>query len=122
MDTRTLVEYIKQTLEFFKERDKTTIELVNEIRGYLKTLTEEENLLRGYQLADRDDTGTIRYFGYVRKDGAWLILKEDITAAVRTRRWAKGDEIKRKTEAERGYATAWSNRVGLAYFLFFEVF
>jgi len=98
--------------------NKDILDLVKEISERLKKLLEERNVLDAYQLSDVDDAMAVRYFGFVKKDGSWLIRREDAT----TRRWAKSDDIPRKTEEERNYIAAWTNRAILTYFRWFEIF
>ena len=100
------------------DRNKVISDLIKEISERLKKLIEERNVLDAYQLSDVDDAMAVRYFGFVKKDGSWLIRREDAT----TRRWAKSDDIPRKTEEERNYIAAWTNRAILTYFRWFEIF
>ncbi|MDP3703390.1 MAG: hypothetical protein Q8R78_03290 [Candidatus Omnitrophota bacterium] len=59
----------------------------------------------GYLLVDQDDTGP-RYFGYLEKTGAWRILKDTVSGATRTYRYAQGTS---------GYDTNWTNRATVSY-------
>jgi len=94
--------------------------LLGEIKGQQEKMIEEEDILKAYQIADTDDAGTIKYYGFVKKNGDWLIQRED--SVNKTYRWAKGDELYKKTEEEKGYKNAWINRATLTYFYFYEVF
>jgi hypothetical protein len=68
--------------------------------------------LDGYNISDIDDSGTIRYFGFINKDGAWYILQEDTTNS--TIRYRVGDS---------SYLAAWGVRAsGSSYSLFNDVF
>ena len=99
---------------------ETFEELLTEIKEELEKMNEGVDIMNQYKLTDVDDAGAVKYYGYVKKDGTWIIERNDTTA--KTYRYAKGDELWRKTEAEKDYANAWTNRATLTYFLFYEVF
>ena len=44
-----------------------------------------------YRIADVDDAGAIKYYGFVDVNGGWYILKEDTSGAIDTYRYIKGD-------------------------------
>lgn len=66
-----------------------------------------------YAASDVDDAAVPNYYGFVDKNGAWYILQEDVSGGVTQYRYAKGSS---------DYATNWTNRAGLTYALFNEVF
>jgi len=94
--------------------------LLQEIKEILEKEKERDDIMKPYQLSDYDDGGDVKYYGYVKKNGDWLIKREDTTN--KTVRFAKCDELWRKEEAEKGYTNAWENRESLTYFLFYEIF
>jgi len=49
--------------------------------------------------------GGYDYFGFIRKNGEWIIMKSTESTAVSTRYKVGGS----------GYATAWTNRTSLTY-------
>lgn len=60
--------------------------------------------LSQYHIADGDETGTTKYYGFLDKDGNWYIMKNDTTA--NSYRYTKGSGA---------YSTAWTGRAGLTY-------
>ena len=69
----------------------------------------------GYKISQLDDSGgTYLYFAYVNKDGAWYIQRETING-VNT-----GDYRYYKGSSD--FAANWSNRSGLAYDDFDDIF
>jgi len=64
----------------------------------------------GYEISEVDDSGTTSYYGFVHKNGAWYITKEDSSGAYR---YAKGASL---------FSTNWSGRTILAYDYFDVVF
>jgi hypothetical protein len=66
----------------------------------------------GYKISQIDDaSATVQYFGFVNKDGAWYIQKEDSSEG--TYRYTKGSS---------NFATNWTNRTSLTYDYFDSVF
>jgi hypothetical protein len=64
-----------------------------------------------YATSDLDDTGETQYFGFLTADGAWMI--QQYNTVVGSMRYAQG----------RGdYPANWTNRAGITYSLFSEVF
>ena len=61
----------------------------------------------GYQISDGDDTGAVKYYGFLQTNGTWYIMKNDTGS--NSYRYAKGDS---------GYTTAWTDRAGLTYVYF----
>lgn len=74
--------------------------------GSINSVYLLDQTLSGYVIADKDDDGTPNYYGYVRPDGAWYILRETVLAGADKYEYARGD---------RGYETNWTNRAGLTY-------
>jgi len=94
--------------------------LLQEIKEILEQSKEENDIMNSYQQVDYDEAGTVKYYGFVKKSGEWLIKRND--TANGTIRFAKSDELWRKEEAEKGYVNAWTNRANLTYFYFYEIF
>ena len=69
--------------------------------------------LDGYVLSDKDDDASPNYYGYVNKDGEWYVMKETILAGADNYRFAKGAA---------DYITNYTNRAGLSYDYFYNVF
>jgi hypothetical protein len=63
----------------------------------------------GYRISQIDDS-TPAYYGYLNKDGAWFIMKEDSNGDYR---YAKGNS---------NFSTNWANRTSLTYDYFDAVF
>lgn len=64
-------------------------------------------LFSGYQAANQDTPGSTNYYGFVRNDGAYYIMKEVIAGSVTTYTYYK---------SESGvYATDWTGRAALTY-------
>lgn len=57
-----------------------------------------------YHIADGDEVGTTKYYGFLDKDGNWYIMKNDTTA--NNYRYAKGSG---------SYSTNWTDRAALTY-------
>lgn len=64
----------------------------------------------GYTLAQVDDGVSNTYYGYLNKDGAWYILREDSSSNYR---YSKGSS---------SFSTNWTNRASLTYDYFDVVF
>ena len=64
----------------------------------------------GYTLAQVDDGVSNTYYGYLNKDGAWYILREDSSSNYR---YTKGGS---------SFATNWTNRASLTYDYFDAIF
>ncbi len=72
------------------------------------TLDEEKEKLHDYKLSDIDEGSSATYVGYLRKDGAWYIMK--ITDG----------SIFRYTKGDSGYD--WSSRADYSYDYYDNVF
>jgi len=69
-------------------------------------------VLDPYEIANRDENiGAVSYYGYIDKDGNWYIQRETDTT---------GDSDFFAGTSD--YATNWTNRVGLAYDKFDQIF
>lgn len=86
-------------------KDTTDTKIDPAIKG-LQSLTIR------YGVSEIDD-GDPAYYGFVDKDGGWYILKEDETEGDFSYRYAKGDS---------DFSSNWSNRTGLFYQYFDQVF
>ncbi len=64
----------------------------------------------GYEIAQLDDASLPAYYGFLRKTGAWYIMKEDSAGAYR---YSKGTTA---------FSTNWTNRASLTYDYFNSVF
>jgi len=86
--------------------DPRSVKLEDIGASLLNPATEEtlqliSNNSSAYKVSDLD-SGTTSYFGYVKPDGTWYILKLTDTEA----RYVKGTT---------NYTTAWTGRAGLTY-------
>jgi len=79
--------------------------------NYVYTL---DHTLSGYVIADKDDDASPNYYGYVRADGSWYILKETVSAGADTYQYAKGNPGT--------YETNWTNRASLSFDYYHKVF
>ena len=119
MEQKEVQNLIKEAFE--KSKKLETIEgLLEAIKEQLEKINKETDILKQYQATDVDDAGTIKYHGFVKINGDWLIMKEDTTA--KTYRYAVGDKLWKRTEEEKGYKVAWTNRASLTYFYLYEIF
>lgn len=64
----------------------------------------------GYNITEIDDATLPSYFGFVNKDSAWYIMREDSSGAYR---YAKGSTL---------FSTNWTGRAALTYDYFDSVF
>jgi len=64
-----------------------------------------------YNISDTDDAGDPAYFGFLRANGNWYILRQEVA-----------DKHYRYVQGESGYATAWTGRAALSYDYFDVVF
>ena len=63
-----------------------------------------------YEISDTDDLGDPKYFGYVKSNGHWKIMKQNTDG---TYRYARGIS---------GYQTFWADRASLGYSYYQEAF
>jgi len=73
-------------------------------------IVSANNPIEGYNISDQQ-SGTTSYYGYLRKDGAWYIMKSVLTAPVTNYTYVKGAS---------GYN--WAGRAGLSYASFSATF
>lgn len=81
-------------------------------KGYLQstaTNTARLSELGVYEISDIDDDAEPNYYGYLKSDGSWYIMKEVSS----TYRYCKGDD---------GYATVWTGRASQSYDYFNVIF
>lgn len=69
------------------------------------------DVLSAFAASDLDDADTTQYFGFLAADGAWMVQKYDTSAGQIRYCTGRGD-----------YLTNWTNRAGLTYSLFSDVF
>jgi hypothetical protein len=110
----------KEKIKTLKEYLCEIKSLLEEIIEELKTNRENQDFFKPYRLSDVDEAGTIKYYGYLKNNGDWII--EQYNSSTGERRFAKSDELVRKTKEEKGYKSAWANRSNLTYKLFYELF
>lgn len=66
--------------------------------------------MEGYKISEIDE-GSITYYGFINKDGGWLIMKEDMDTS--SFRYAKGDL---------NFPASWAKRENLKYDYFYKLF
>jgi len=64
----------------------------------------------GYEITEIDDTSSPSYYGFLKKNGYWYIMKEDSAGAYR---YSKGATA---------FSTNWTNRASLTYDYFNSIF
>lgn len=64
-----------------------------------------------YKLSDTDTGSDPKYYGYLKADGSWYIMKETVSA-----------ESFRYVAGTTGYSTSWTGRAGLTYNYFDAIF
>jgi hypothetical protein len=107
------IKTLKEDLEEIKS-------LLKDILAELQTDVENENFFKPYRLSDVDEAGTIKYYGYLKKNGDWVI--EAYNTSTGERRFAICDKLIRETKEEKKYTEAWTNRAKLTYRLFYDIF
>lgn len=70
----------------------------------------QEHPTDGYEITEIDDTSSPSYYGFLKKNGYWYIMKEDSTGAYR---YSKGTT---------SFTTNWANRASLTYDYFNSIF
>ncbi len=65
----------------------------------------------GYTISEIDDENTLTYYGFVKHDGAWFIMKEDVDN--NSYRYARGDSK---------FLNYWKDRASLKYDYYFNLF
>jgi len=76
----------------------------------------ETDPLVGYQPSDIDEATSTKYYGFVKSNSAWYIMREASGAY----RYAVGKPV--GGHGTNNYADAWIDRANLTYNYFFEVF
>lgn len=71
----------------------------------------EAALIEGYKISEIDEEATAGYYGFVNKDGAWLIMKED-----------RNESSFRYVKDNSGFPVNWKNRKNLKYDYFYKLF
>lgn len=70
------------------------------------------NLLDNYNLTNEDTTGDIKYFGYTKPGGYWIIMRYNSTDGTYDFNLGK-DNIENVSDVELDkYDEAWENRAG----------
>lgn len=69
--------------------------------------------LAQYRVSDVDDASSVKYYGFVRANGYWYILKEDTSVAPKTYRYVQGLS---------NYTSQWTDRASLTYGYFNDIF
>lgn len=85
----------------------------NAITTAISAATPEVDPLVGYQICERDDTTSTKYYGYAKASGAWYILKESSAGSYRYKKGSKYDT---------DFASNWAIRDTLDYAYIYEVF
>jgi len=75
-------------------------------------VTDGNNILQSYVASD-SESGTTSYYGFVKSDGSWYIMKQEMNNGIFSYRFIKGDS---------DYETNWNNRASLTYDYFYNVF
>ncbi len=71
----------------------------------------ESSPTSGYRITEVDESGPVAYYGFVAKDGAWMIMRDDTEA--NSFRYAKGDL---------GFEQSWARRANLKYDYYHDLF
>lgn len=77
------------------------------------TTVDPTGILGEYQITDKDDDTATKYYGFVKSDGAYYILRETTSG---------GDQLYRYTAGTSDYTTAWTNRATESYDYFYNTF
>jgi len=81
---------------------------------YPSTARNFNDLYNAYKVVDIDEAAASpRYYGYLRQDGYYFIMKATISAGVTAYTFTKGTTA---------YSTAWTNRASETYAAFNAVF
>lgn len=122
-DNQPIVNVTKQEIVFPTAPNKPIAVRLSDGKGWINALTQavaaaspEVDVLANYQLCERDDGGSTKYYGYAKANGYWYIMRESSTGSYR---YAKG-----APQAQGGglFADAWTDRANLNYDYIFEVF
>lgn len=117
-DNQPIVNVEKQDVVFPTNPSKPIAVRLSDGKSWINTLTQavsaampETDPLVGYQPSDIDDATATKYYGFVKTNGSWYIMRESSGAY----RYTRGDK---KTD----YETQWDGRTGLEYDYLYEVF
>lgn len=88
---------------------------INSYAGMSKSVAQGfVNQKDAYQLVNADEaSASTRYYGFLRADGYWYIMKQAISSSVSTYTFVKGTSA---------YSTAWTDRASETYASFDTVF
>lgn len=67
--------------------------------------------ISGYRISEVDESGATAYYGFINKDGGWLIMRDETTTS--SFRYAKGDFR---------FPENWKDRENLKYDYFYNLF
>jgi hypothetical protein len=67
---------------------------------------DNQDIKASYSATDLDDTGSTKYYGFVRSNGAWYIMREEVVSSITQFRFASGTD---------NYVSSWTNRATLSY-------
>lgn len=118
-----IIKVEKQEINFPRSPKDAIPVRLSDGKGWINALTQavaaaspEVDVLANYQLCERDDGGSTKYYGYAKANGYWYIMRESSTGSYR---YAKG-----APQAQGGglFADAWTDRANLNYDYIFEVF
>lgn len=87
------------------------INAAGELEVSIASVATNLDSLDGYKISDIDADASPNYYGFLRADGAWYILKETIVP---------GDDTYRYVAGSSSYT--WSGRTGLSYVTFDSAF
>lgn len=122
-NNKPIVKVEKQEVTFpISPRDAIPVRLSNGEKFYEAVMQAisgggETDPLVGYQPSDIDDSGSTKYYGFVKANGYWYIMRQSSTGSYRYIRGAPSDE-----NGGGLYSDAWTNRANLTYNYFYEVF
>jgi phenylpyruvate tautomerase PptA (4-oxalocrotonate tautomerase family) len=122
IDNQPIVNVEKQELRLPRSAKEAIAVRLSDGKGFYNAITQavsnavavDTDPTIGYQIADKDDSGSTKYYGFINKYGAWYILRENSS----TYRYVRGA---RTDSAGSLYTDAWTNRAGLTYGYFNEV-
>lgn len=64
------------------------------------------DLFSAYVISRKDDDATPNYYGFVRADGGWYVLRETVSA---------GNDLYEYAKGKSAFSTNWTNRASLPY-------
>ena len=117
-------EYSVQKVEFPTSPSKPIAVRLSDGKSFYKAIFNAvasagnkapDDSLADYQITDRDESTATKYYGYVKANGAWYILRE-LNGAYR---YAKGAPLPNGGGL---YTDAWNDKINLTYGYLYEVF